>query len=320
MNFVSLPRTDLRVSSLFLGTADFGAGVSEADSFAMLDEYLGAGGNFLDTAAIYADWTPAGKGSSERLLKRYLASQGAGKEVVIATKGAHPELDAMNVPRMAREQVEADLNDSLKNLGRETIDLYYLHRDDPNRPVEEILETLESFVQAGKIRYYAFSNWKQERAQEALTLAESKGIRGFVASQPLWSAAKPDMASVDSTLAPMNDEFVKWHEVNNFPAIPYSSQANGYFQKLIADPSFELSNSVQNTYDSDAVKAFNRERLENIQALMNEKGLSATAVVLGFLWSHKFPVMPIVGPKNMEQLRDCLAGAEQYDEGINFAI
>jgi len=318
MNIVALPRTDLRVSSLCLGTADYGAGLSEADSFAMLDEYFESGGNFLDTAAIYADWTPAGKGSSERLIGRYLASR--NRDVVVATKGAHPDLDSMSISRMWREQVESDLNDSLKNFGRETIDLYYLHRDDTNRPVEEILDMLESFVQDGKIRYYAFSNWKQERAQEALTLAQSKGIRGFVASQPLWSAAKPDMANIDSTLAAMDDEFVQWHEANNFPAIPYTSQANGYFQKLIADPSRELSGSLKKTYESDAVKAFNRERLENIRALMNEKGLSATAVVLGFLWSHKFPVAPIVGPKNMEQLHDCLAAAEQYDEGIDFAI
>jgi aryl-alcohol dehydrogenase-like predicted oxidoreductase len=320
MNSISLPRTDLRVSSLCLGTADFGAGISEADSFAMLDEFVGAGGNFLDTAAVYAAWTPAGKGSSERLIGRYLAARSEWKNIVVATKGGHPVVDENGVSLTARVEVEPDLNESLKNLGRDIIDLYYMHRDDPNRSVEEILAMLESFVQAGKIRYYAFSNWKRERAQEAHEIAKNKGFRGFVASQPLWSAAKPDLTKSDLTLVPLDDEYLKWHEENNFPAIPFSSQANGYFQKLLAEPPVELSAGVKSTYDSEAVKSFNRQRAEKIRILMKEKGLSATAVNFGFMWAHKFPVSPIIGPKNMDQLRDCIEAERQYDEDIDYAL
>ncbi|RYG73769.1 aldo/keto reductase, partial [bacterium] len=227
MQHLTLPKTNLNVSNLCLGTADFGAGIDEKTSFALLDQFVAAGGNFLDTAAIYADWTPAGKGSSEKLLGKWLKERDG--EVVIATKGAHPEIATMDVSRMAQPQVQADLEHSLENLGVEAIDLYYLHRDDTNIPVAQILEMLEGFVTAGKIRHYGCSNWSVTRLQEAIDIAAAKGITGFVASQPMWSLAEIDLKQGDSTLVAIDEAYRAWHAKTGFPAIPYSSQANGYF-------------------------------------------------------------------------------------------
>ncbi|BCM93216.1 protein tas [Abditibacteriota bacterium] len=307
MEFLSLPQTDLNVSALCLGTADFGAGTSEADSFAMLDAFVEQGGNFLDTAAIYADWTPAGKGSSERLLGKWRASR-SPRNIVIASKGAHPELHSMGIGRMTPEEVEGDLNASLSNLGVEAIDLYYLHRDDASIPVYEVLAMLEGFRSAGKLRYYACSNWRPHRIREAQEAAQKMNVAGFVANQPLWSLAKPDLTGGDQTWAIMDDDSLALHREMGLPAIPYSSQANGYFQKIAeARP---LHSSIEATYDSELVRPINRARFSRLEILSAQTGLSLTQLVLGWLRGHEFPVVPIIGPRSMAQLQDSLRAAD----------
>ncbi len=307
MEFLTLPRTDLKVSGLCLGTADFGANTNEADSFAMLDYFVEQGGNFLDTAAIYADWTPAGKGSSERMLGKWRAAR-SPQNVVIATKGAHPELHSMGVGRMTPKEVEDDLNASLSNLGVETIDLYYLHRDDLAVPVEEILQMLEGFKQAGKLRYYACSNWRAERVREATHAAQKMNATGFVANQPLWSLAKPDLTGGDQTWAKMDDELLALHQETGLPAIPYTSQANGYFQKIAAGK--PLQGATEATYDSELVRPINRARFTRLEHLSAETGLTLTQLVLAWLRGHEFPVVPIIGPRTMEQFQDSLSAAD----------
>lgn len=307
MKLTTLPRTSLQVSSLCLGTADFGAGVSEELSFRLLDQFAEAGGNFLDTAAIYADWTPAGKGSSERMLGKWVRTRGNRKDIVLATKGGHPELKSMTFPRLKRPNVHADLNDSLRNFNVETIDLYYLHRDNPNQPVEEILDYLEGFVSAGKIRYYAFSNWTLDRAEEARQVAGENGYRGFIANQPLWSLAQPDMTKTDSTLVAMDEPTREWHTAHGIAAIPYSSQANGYFSKL-ADDETRISAGQRKMYDSE----LNHHRFEVLQSIRQQTGLSVTQVVLGYLLGQPFPVVPVVGCKTEAHLSDSLSAAEVH--------
>jgi aryl-alcohol dehydrogenase-like predicted oxidoreductase len=105
------------------------------------------------------------------------------EQIIISTKGAHPRFATMHIPRMSKAEIESDLDSSLQRLGVECVDLYWLHRDAPGYPVEEILQSLESFRQAGKIRYTGFSNWTQARAEEARQAAQCLGIQGFIASQ-----------------------------------------------------------------------------------------------------------------------------------------
>lgn len=305
MNFVNLPRTDLRVSQLCFGTAELGASVSPDESLALLDQFWEAGGNFLDTAAVYADWTPAGKGSSEKLLAQWLPAHSGA---VVATKGGHPELAAMGVSRLSKREVERDLDASLKNLGVEAVDLYYLHRDDPALPAAEIVAYLEEFVAAGKIRYYGFSNWKLSRAEEAFEAAQTMGARGFVANQPLWNLAQPDLTGGDQTLVPLGAEARKWHAQHDFPVIPYSSQAGGYFDKIAAGRA--LSPALSATYDSELVRPINRVRLMRLEAVASESGLSLTQLVLGYLTGQPFPTVPIIGCRNAAQLRDSLSAAD----------
>lgn len=306
MNSLVLPRTALRVSRLCLGTADFGAGISEKESFALLDQFFEAGGNFLDTAAIYADWTPAGKGSSEKLIGKWLKSRSnsASNPAVVATKGGHPELDAMGVGRLAKSEVERDLTASLRHLGRDSVDLYYLHRDDESVPVEAVLEMLEGFVAAGKIRFYGCSNWKTARIEAFQTAAQTRGASGFVANQPMWALAEADLSGGDPTMVAMDAGMRQYHARSGLAAIPYSSQANGYFSKL------RDGRAVPTIYQTDAVRALNRTRFERAQTLASETGLSLTQIALGYLLCQPFPTVPIIGCKNAAQLNDSLSAAE----------
>ena len=302
MKTLILPRTDLRVSRLCFGTADLGASVDEARSFELLDEFFEAGGNFLDTAAIYADWTPAGKGSSEKLLGKWRKSRQI--EAIIATKGGHPELDSLDVGRLSRAEIEADVEASLGNLGLETLDLFYLHRDDESVDVEEVLSALEALVEAGKIRYYTCSNWKLGRIEAFQNAARARSVMGFVASQPLWSLARADLSQGDQTMQPMTAPMRDFHARTGFSAIPYSSQAGGYFNKL-AD-----KRPLPPIYESERVREVNRARFLRIEEVVRHSAFSITQVVLGYLLSQPFPVVPIIGCKTAAQLEDSLSAAD----------
>jgi len=123
MRHVAIPNTDLVVSSLCLGTADLGSEIPRAAAFRMLDAYLDAGGTFVDTAKVYADWLPGERSISEKTIGAWMQTRGNRSRVVLATKGAHPELETMHVPRMSRQEIVADLDASLQHLRTDLVDL-----------------------------------------------------------------------------------------------------------------------------------------------------------------------------------------------------
>ena len=197
--------------------------------------FLKQGGNFVDTAHVYNDWVPGERSRSEKLLGAWIKERRNRPNVRLATKGAHPDLAQMQVGRLSPAEIQADVEESLRFLQVETIDLYWLHRDDAARPVEEIINTLEAHAQAGKIRYFGCSNWRLERIQAAQKYSAGRGRSGFVGVQNLWSLAKVNLDILrerDATLAVMDDDLWQYHRQTGLAAIPYTSQANGLFQKM----------------------------------------------------------------------------------------
>ena len=302
-----IPRTNLEASVLCLGTAEFGSVVEDSLSEAIIDRYIDAGGNVLDTAEVYAEWIPGGSHRSEEFLGRWLRKRKSRDGLILSTKGAHPRLDSMDKPRMSRKEVEFDLDSSLQRLGVNHVDLYWLHRDDPGTPVEEILLTLEEFRKAGKIRYAGFSNWTQARAEAARVAAEKLGVAGFIGSQnQQWSLAKADAAKGDPTWAYIDDSFAKWHALYGFAAFPYTPQANGYFRRLDNGSIAQASDLVKGLFHHPQ----NENRYKRIKALQAETGFSVAQLVLGYLFGQAFPVFPIVGPKRVTDLEESLHAAE----------
>ena len=195
------------VSEICLGADGFGSKLDRDTAFRMLDAFRDAGGNFVDTANIYARDFAEGYSRSERILGEYLASRGKDS-LVIATKGAHPDPKTMHTPRVTRECIEKDLDESLLSLGLDCIDIYYLHRDDPAMPIGEILEILDDFRKMGKIKRYAGSNYSVERVREASEYARTHGIPGFSFISNMWSPASQNPGaplSGDDTLVRFED-------------------------------------------------------------------------------------------------------------------
>jgi aryl-alcohol dehydrogenase-like predicted oxidoreductase len=306
MEHITIPGTALAVAPLCLGTADMGTKIERSVAFAMLDAYLDAGGNFLDTALVYADWVPGTRSVSEKLLGEWMAARGCRARVVLATKGAHPPLDAMHQPRLAPADIAHDIAASRAHLRAETIDLYWLHRDDPGRPAGEIVEALSEQARGGAIRYFACSNWRLERLREAQEYAAAHGLAGFVANQMLWNAGVINYDALgDVSLVAMDEALWEYHRATGLAAIPYSSQANGLFAKLAAGREDRLRPGWSRVYP----EAPNRARAERIRQLSAQTGLSATQIALGYLRGQPFTTVPVVGPQSPAQLADTLSAA-----------
>jgi aryl-alcohol dehydrogenase-like predicted oxidoreductase len=307
MRYIDITGTDLHVSAICLGTGALGSAVPQQDAFELLDLFVELGGTFLDSAKVYADWLPGERSVSEKTIGRWLRSRDVRDQVIVATKGAHPELSTMQIPRLSAEEIVSDLDSSLESLQVETIDLYWLHRDDPARPVSEILETLHDQVVAGKVRYYGCSNWRVPRIAAAQAYATKHGYTGFVADQMQWSLAQPAPgARSDPTMVAMDEELYRYHRETGMPAVPYSSQAGGFFQKIRAGQQDRLSPGARRRYDHSV----NRQRMARIEELEGEAGLSVTQLALGYLLSQPFPTVPIVGCKTKAHLRDSLSAAD----------
>lgn len=305
MHTTPIPQTDLVPSAICLGSSNFGNGIAPADAFQLLDAYVACGGNFIDTAAVYANWLPGEKNSSEKTIGRWLARSGQRSRTVVATKGAHPDLATMHISRMSPAEIVDDLETSLRNLQTDWLDLYWLHRDDTARPVAEILDTLHSQVVAGKIRYFGCSNWRVERIAAAQAYAAQKGITGFVANQMRWSLAQINPTALgDPTTVAMDRETLAFHQQTGIAAIPYSSQAGGYFQKLAEGR--EIRPNQQKVYGLPE----NRDRLARLQSLSQETGHSVSQLVLAYLTNQPFATIPIVGCRTVAQVEDSMRAGD----------
>lgn len=300
----TIPDTDLQVSALCLGGGGFCDLSKKEETFRVFDLFYEQGGNFIDTANIYGRWLPEGKNSSELLIGEWMASRGCRENMVITTKGAHPPLEDMSRSRLSRQEIQEDIDSSLKALGVDRIDLYYLHRDDENRTAAEIMESLNDFVKAGKLRYPGVSNWSAQRIAQANDYARSHGLQPIVANQPMWSLAAVDPGQIpDKTLRAMDDEMYMMHMQTGMAAVPYSSQAQGYFTKLEKQP--ERARLMEQ-YDND----INRMRFERVKELASGYGATVNQIALAYLISQPFPVVPIVGCRTEEALLDSLGAAE----------
>jgi aryl-alcohol dehydrogenase-like predicted oxidoreductase len=301
---VRLPGTDIEVSRLCLGGNRFGAQLDREASFEVLDIFHEAGGNFVDTAHVYADWLPdIERSSSEKTIGRWLAARGLRGKVVVATKGGHPELGDPASRRLDRASLREDATRSRDNLGTEDIPIFYVHRDDPGRPVDEILGALEELRGEGVIRHYAASNWTLPRLVEARRVAQRTGWQGFVANQPEWSLARRNPGSAAADLVAMDDEMFAWHRETGAALIPYSAQARGYFNKAAGG---KVDPATAEAYDN----APNRELSARLSKIGADMGASPTQVMLAMMFAAPFVVVPVVGCQTREQIMSCFGSLE----------
>lgn len=304
MNYRNIGETDLYSSVLCFGGATVTSEEDPDYCYQLLDTYLELGGNFIDTANIYGKWLSRGENTSERNLGQWFKHRGNRNEIILATKGGHPDLNTMNTPRLSKEEVERDLAESMESLQTSYIDLYFLHRDDENLSVAYILDYLNGLVDKGKIRYFGCSNWSARRINEAKEYAERQGLQGFTANQMMWSLAVPNPEAIEDPLITVMDEATKMlHLESGLAATPYSSQANGFFDKLNKEGPEFLNEKVKKLYLNEE----NMTRFARAKKLAADLSVTINEVSLSYLISQPFQTFPIIGSRTIEQLTNSMS-------------
>lgn len=298
MKYITIPSTDLQISKLGLGTVNAGISWDYNRMCNIIGNYLELGGNFLDTARVYSDWIPGDTGRSEKLLGRWIQNNKEKRDkIYISTKGGHHNVENPNVKRVCREEVEKDLDLSLKTLHVDYIDLYFYHRDDQDIPVKDLIECMETFKRKGKIKYYGCSNWSTKRIAEAERYANSNGYTGFVLNQAHFNiGALYQKPLEDQSMVQMDIAMREYHKKNKFIlAMPYSSVANGFFHKLLNGQISDIEKSYFYTEKNIRIGKALFEALKNGKA-------SLTQLLLGFFEIQDFQCIPLYSPQNPLQI------------------
>ncbi|HEX3693228.1 MAG TPA: aldo/keto reductase, partial [Solirubrobacteraceae bacterium] len=207
--------TNLDVFELCLGGNVFGWTIDEQRSFAVLDAYVAAGGNFIDTADTYGRRGAGGPGESERIIGRWMAARGNRDQLVIATKvGIAPQRSGL-----APQTIKQAAAESLQRLGIERIDLYYAHQDDAETPLEQTLGAFAELIDQGLIAHAAASNYSAERLEQALSLGEREGLASYVALQPHYNLMERE--HYERELAPVCER-------HDLACVPFFALAQGF--------------------------------------------------------------------------------------------
>ena len=289
--------TDLDVFPLALGGNVFGWTANQEESFAVLDAYADAGGNFIDTADMYSAWAPGNSGGeSETIIGRWMKARGNRDRMIIGTKVGMLEslsgLSANTIP-VAAEQ-------SLGRLQTDRIDLYYAHKDDPKTPLEETLGAFDTLVREGKVRYIAASNYTAPRLAEALDVSKRRGFARFVALQPHYNLV--ERKEYEGELA----EVVRREGLS---AIPYFALAKGFLTGKYRPGTPE----VKSARAAGASSYLNQRGLKVLAALDEVAGAHHTtvaAVALAWLAAQPTVVAPIASARTTAQLADILPFVE----------
>jgi aryl-alcohol dehydrogenase-like predicted oxidoreductase len=284
------------LSVLALGTA-YIASHPEEESFALLDAWREAGGNLIDCARQYGD------GHCERMVGRWLASRDAYGDVTVITKGGHHVTHGLEHEparkRVTPADIAADLGESLAALGVDTADLYFLHRDDPTRPVGPLVEALDEHRRAGRFRVAGASNWTVARLEEANAYAARHGLRGFACSSPGLSLAEADDEPWPDTVFARSRASREWYARTQMPLFAWSSQAGGFFVGV-------RNADVERVYVNDR----NLERLQRAEELARAHGVGANEVALAWVLHQPFPTYAIIGPQTPAELATSLTALD----------
>ncbi len=304
MKKITLGTAGLTVSAVCMGTVYLGSRISEQESFRRLDAFADLGGNFLDTARVYANWLPLNeRQSSEKCIGRWLKSRGR-KDIVVATKGGHPPLVFPGRPTLSAKELRQQAEESCRNLNLDAIPLYYLHRDDPKLPVEAIMDAVFALQDAGLIRHAGCSNWTAERIRAAQAYAASQHREGFCAVSNQWSLARPVPGAGDQTLVHMDDDLTALHRETQLPLLPFTSIANGYLSKLAAGR--PISRELKGQWGVPENEGIAQRAAE----LANQRGMTVAQVSQCFFYAQDFPVVPVMAFSTDAQMQEASAATE----------
>ncbi len=288
----------LEVSPICLGGNVFGWTADEPASFAILDEFVGAGFNFIDTADVYSRWAPGHQGGeSETVLGNWFKRTGHRKKVILATKAGMemgPDKKGLSKAYILRE-----VEESLQRLQTDYIDLYQSHSDDVSTPLEEMLEAYAQLIQQGKVRAIGASNYTAERLEEALKAAQEQGLPRYECLQPHYNLC--ERKSYEKDLQPLCEK-------EGLGVIPYFALAAGFLTGKYRSE-VDLAKGPR----GQRVRQYLNERGFRILAVLDEVAaqLQSTPgkVAIAWLMARPSVTAPIASATNVEQLRDLVDAA-----------
>lgn len=284
--------SDLEVYPLSLGGNVFGWTADRETSFDVLDAYVAAGGNIVDTADGYSAWVPGNTGGdSERILGQWFDARGNRDDVVLATKvSQHPDF-----PGLAADNIRRAADASLERLGSEYIDLYYAHFDDETVPLEETVAALSGLVDAGKVRYIGISNYTPERIEEWFRITEAEGLHRAVALQPHYNLVE---RSYEQTFRPLAER-------ENLGVFPYFALASGFLTGKYRDG--VTVDSARATGAAKYLDDTGRAVLAALDEVAAAHDASVASVSLAWLAAQPTVTAPIASARTLDQLPDLLA-------------
>ena len=288
MKHKPLGRTGVQVSELCFGTMSFGGDADEAMSASMYKTCRDAGINFFDCADQY------NKGRAEEILGRLI--QGHRDDLVITTKCYNPASDDINARGTSRRHVVRAIEASLKRLNTDRVEVLFLHQFDQRTPIEESMRALEDLVQSGKVLYPAVSNYAAWQAQRAVDIQERNNWARLQVMQPMYNLVK---RQAEVELLPMA-------QANGIGVIPYSPGAAGLLSgKYSGDASGRIK--TNKTYAARYGEEWVFEVAEKFIAFCKARSLNPVATAVAWVGAHPAITAPIIGARNVEQLRDSLA-------------
>lgn len=294
MEYRLLGRTGVKVSQLCFGTMTFGGPADEEESARMFHRCLDAGINFFDCANVY------NKGRSEEILGELMA--GKREELIITSKVFGKMGDDVNAGGLSRRHITRAVEDSLRRLKTDRLDLYFVHQFDKDTPIEETVRALDDLVQAGKILYPAVSNWAAWQIMKALGISEREGLARFECIQPMYNLVK---RQVEVEILPLA-------QAEQIGVIPYSPLGGGLLTgkytrqrrpdegRIVENPMYTKRYSVDWYYDT----------AERFAEHARSKGYHPATLAVAWVAHHPAVTAPIIGARNLEQLEASLAAVD----------
>ena len=287
---ITIPRTELSIYPLSLGGNVFGWTATKEESFKVLDRFVDLGGNFIDTADVYSAWKEGNSGGeSESIIGEWMANRGNRSKMVIATKVAK----LPTKPGLSPANIASAVEDSLRRLRTDYIDLYYAHEDDEKVSQEVYLTTFDQLVREGKVRYLGASNFSAERLKSATQISSDGNLASFIALQNQYNVLERD--EYERSMIPTLEEL-------GISSIPYFGLARGF-----------LTGKYREGVKVDSVRAkgvetYQNERgwsiIERLERIAKEKSTTISAVALAWLRAQPTVIAPIASARTVEQLEE----------------
>ena len=301
MQYRNLGRTGLKISAIGLGTMQWRWRTTEEEAYGIMDAYLEHGGNFLDTANIYSRWVPElGVGTSETVIGNWLQARGNRDQVVLATKVRGPMSDRPNGEGLSRRHIMEALEDSLRRLQTDWVDLYQMHWFDGETPIEETLEALTALIRQGKVRYIGCSNYPAWRLMQALWTSDKHDLHRFASLQPHYNLLHR---------REFEQELAEVCETYGIGVVPYSPMAGGVLTGSYSrdrNPETPRAEGNQAKYGREGVW----QVVDAVRDIAEAHNTWPGAVALAWLLSRPAMTSPIVGANSIEQCTANLAAAD----------